>query len=168
MNKKRIHIMLISIATITIFWLLSSVIADANMIEKYTDQINENNYRIEQIEEIKNQLHETAELIRKESIINNGFDLWLGEKWHEYNVTQQHLKSQNIDLKTKIEKEKSKRIFLGYFTCTHYDPCFDCNGNWGNQTALGTKLTPYRTIAVDPKKIPLGSKVEIFGKEYIA
>ena len=29
-------------------------------------------------------------------------------------------------------------------------------------------MTPYRTIAVDPKVIPLGSRVEINGQIYIA
>lgn len=35
-------------------------------------------------------------------------------------------------------------------------------------TASGTKTTNNRTIAVDPKVIPLGSKVVINGKTYIA
>lgn len=35
-------------------------------------------------------------------------------------------------------------------------------------TSTGTVATANRTIAVDPKVIPYGSKVKIDGKEYIA
>lgn len=58
---------------------------------------------------------------------------------------------------------------LGTFRITHYCPCFACCGIWsGGNTASGTKPTPGRTIAVDPKVIPLGTRVIINGQIYVA
>lgn len=52
---------------------------------------------------------------------------------------------------------------IGNFQITHYCPCAICNGRSDGLTATGTKLTPGRTIAVDPSVIPLGSTVWIEG-----
>lgn len=52
---------------------------------------------------------------------------------------------------------------IGNFQITHYCPCAICNGRTDGLTATGTKLTPGRTIAVDPSLIPLGSTVWIEG-----
>lgn len=43
-----------------------------------------------------------------------------------------------------------------------------CNNGDASTTATGTKPTPGRTIAVDPRKIPYGSEVTINGHTYIA
>lgn len=50
---------------------------------------------------------------------------------------------------------------LGEFKLTGYYPGTECNGKWGNMTAMGTEITPGRTIAVDKKVIPLGTWVYI-------
>ena len=58
---------------------------------------------------------------------------------------------------------------LGEFKITHYCPCPKCCGEWADGiTYTGTTATEGRTIAVDPKVIPLGSRVVIDGQEYIA
>lgn len=56
------------------------------------------------------------------------------------------------------------------YIATAYCGCRKCNGKWtGYPTASGTKMVQGRTIAVDPRDIPLGSKVHIVGMgEYIA
>lgn len=43
-----------------------------------------------------------------------------------------------------------------------------CNDGDSSETSTGTKPIPGRTIAVDPKVIPYGSEVVIFGNTYIA
>ena len=44
-----------------------------------------------------------------------------------------------------------------------------CNGRWtGQPTKLGAKMTVGRTIAVDPRVIPLGSKIRLGGRVYTA
>ena len=55
------------------------------------------------------------------------------------------------------------------FTAYAYCACSKCCGQWANGiTATGTTATQGRTIAVDPKIIPLGTHVWVNGKEYIA
>ena len=57
---------------------------------------------------------------------------------------------------------------LGIYELTAYCPCARCCGNTRGITSTGTKATAGRTIAVDPRKIPYGSKVIINGHIYIA
>lgn len=54
------------------------------------------------------------------------------------------------------------------FTAYAYCPCTYCCGKSNGITATGTKAKADRTIAVDPKIIPLGSTVWINRKKYIA
>lgn len=66
---------------------------------------------------------------------------------------------------------ESQDVFLGEFLLTAY--CGEnyphiCNDGDATHTATGTTPTAGRTIAVDPKVIPYGSKVVINGNTYIA
>lgn len=75
---------------------------------------------------------------------------------------------ESIDEVERIEP-KTDTEFLGMFRVTAYCPCSKCCGEWADgNTYTGTKATANRTIAVDPDVIPLGTKVEIDGREYIA
>lgn len=66
------------------------------------------------------------------------------------------------EAETQSAEDKKLGKSLGNFKLTGYCACRKCNGKWtGSPTALGTKLTPGRTIAVDPRVIPLGSWVYI-------
>ena len=67
-----------------------------------------------------------------------------------------------------VEVEEPKEINLGKFKLTAYCSCKKCCGKTDGITSTGTKATQGRTIAVDTKVIPYGSKVIINGKEYIA
>lgn len=65
--------------------------------------------------------------------------------------------------------EEAELTYIGKFKCYAYCPCTACCGKYASGiTATGTKAAEGRTIAVDPKVIPLGSKVVINGHEYIA
>lgn len=66
------------------------------------------------------------------------------------------------------EAVEMEQTSLGKFKLTAYCPCEKCCGVNTGITATGTKATEGRTIGVDPKVIPYGSKVLINGKEYIA
>ena len=71
---------------------------------------------------------------------------------------------QNIE-----ELQKKLPVSLGKFKLTAYCNCSKCCGKWANGvTATGVMPKEGRTIAVDRNVIPLGSKVIIDGKEYIA
>lgn len=103
-----------------------------------------------------NQAHEGAEIARALGGDNSAALAYFGERWTTANNERKEL-------------EASRRVSLGTFKITHYCPCAICNGSYaGKPTALGTTLTPYRTIAVDPRVIPLGTHVIINGQEYIA
>ena len=66
---------------------------------------------------------------------------------------------------TTIDISKGKPVTL---VATAYCPCVKCCGKTDGITATGTKATAGRTIAVDPRMIPYGSKVIINGVTYIA
>ncbi len=69
--------------------------------------------------------------------------------------------SSNSDETTQT---KTKKKLLGEFDLTFYCPCSKCNGEWtGQPTASGAEMTTGTTIAVDPRVIPLGTKVYIEG-----
>ena len=68
---------------------------------------------------------------------------------------------------TTTQAPQPQTINLGEFRISHYCPCVACNGGYTN-TALGTTITPYHTVAVDPNVIPLGSQIIIDGNTYVA
>lgn len=53
--------------------------------------------------------------------------------------------------------------FAGNYKLSFYCPCYSCNGNTHRKTASGTTLTEGRTVAVDKRTIPLGTKIHIEG-----
>lgn len=66
----------------------------------------------------------------------------------------------------KIDAEECK---TQTFVITAYCPCSKCCGKWSNGiTSIGVKAQAGRTVAVDPRKIPYGTKVIIDGHTYIA
>ena len=54
-------------------------------------------------------------------------------------------------------------VSLGQFKLTFYCGCVSCSEQWGKQTATGTTCVEGRTIAVDPRVIPYGTRVHIDG-----
>ena len=162
-KNKILSIVLLTIFVIAIIYGIITQNVKAETIEQYEIKIEENNNRITALEEIKTQLHVTAELLRNNNFVNNGLDASLSQKWHECHDNQISLVNENAELEDKITKLKNKKRHVGNFKITHYCPCKTCNGSWNGITASGTKVTPYKTIAVDPKIVPLGSKVYIEG-----
>lgn len=70
---------------------------------------------------------------------------------------------------TKKTNNKSKSNSLGTFKLTAYCNCSKCCGKWaGGATASGTMPKAGRTIAVDARMIPFGTKVKINGHTYTA
>lgn len=57
---------------------------------------------------------------------------------------------------------------LGTFKLTAYCPCRSCSKNWGRLTSSGAIAAASHTVAVDPKVIPIGSKLLINGTVYTA
>ena len=69
---------------------------------------------------------------------------------------------------TSTEAKSNKVQYLGNYNLTAYCGCKKCSGKWGTRTASGKKAKQGRTIAVDRRKIKLGTKVKIKGKTYVA
>ncbi len=189
MNKlnilKRIMVTIVVLAAFTIAILVGGYISNASnlTIAECEDAIKANNEKIEQCEEIKKQLHITAEEIRKQEFYDAEFVNSLSAKWLAQEDYQNVLRSANAELekilselRSAIEKENKaapKHEYIGNFKITHYCICKKCCGKSPSHpsygiTATGTKATPGRTIAVDPRKIPYGTKVIIDGHTYIA
>lgn len=59
-------------------------------------------------------------------------------------------------------------IPLGVFKTTAYCPCYSCSEGWGRHTSSGKMAAANHTVAVDPRVIPIGSRLLIDGTEYVA
>ena len=79
-----------------------------------------------------------------------------------------YLEEKNERLQWELQIIKQDKKALGTFTCTAYCGCKKCCGHTHGITKSGTKATANRTIAVDTRHIPLGTRVCINGKWYIA
>lgn len=70
-----------------------------------------------------------------------------------------------LEEKPVVKKEAPKIFKLTAYCIENYPHI--CNDGDATHTATGTVPTPGRTIAVDPKVIPYGSEVVIYGHTYI-
>lgn len=70
---------------------------------------------------------------------------------------------QYSSAKSASEVITSNGRLLGSYKLTFYCPCTKCSGQWGTGTYSGVRAVEGRTIAVDPNKIPIGSRVFIEG-----
>lgn len=154
--------------TIFIFLIILAFNRCANAYKTAEATIQANKEKIEQCKTIKEQLHITAETIRQQEWYDTEFVNLLSAKWMAQNEYQKSLEEANKEL-----QESLTRVYLGNFKITHYCVCSKCCGKSPTNptygiTATGTLATAGRTIAVDPRKIPYGSKVVIDGHTYIA
>lgn len=76
-------------------------------------------------------------------------------------------KQYNEELAAEKEAEEQaqaqKGQYAGRYRVSFYCTGSCCNGSNSGITALGTSITPWYTVAVDPSVIPLGSKIRIPG-----
>lgn len=87
----------------------------------------------------------------------------------QYQIAIRGLQGENYKLTTELSKykEAQSKKYLGEFTITHYctEKYAHICGN-GENTASRTQVTAGRTVAVDPKVIPYGTKLYIEGYGY--
>lgn len=57
---------------------------------------------------------------------------------------------------------------MGAFRITGYCACHKCSAGWGRRTSSGAMAASRRTVAVDPRVIPMGSRLLINGQVYVA
>ena len=95
----------------------------------------------------------------------------LTEQVEELTVEVEDYRSRYEEVSFALDEVVSETGWesLGTFTITHYCACAKCCGKYSSgYTATGTLATEGRTVAVDPKVIPLGSKIRINGHVYVA
>lgn len=116
----------------------------------------------------RNAAHQLAENARALGAEEHHYTIWYAKQmWNEHNETVIDLTAQYnaaVAEEKKKAEENSNGQFLGTFKCTYYTGAAD---EGGNITALGTPVTPWYTVAVDPRVIPLGSKIRIEGYDGI-
>lgn len=116
----------------------------------------------------RNVAHQLAENARALGAEEHHYTIWYAKQmWNEHNETVIDLTAQYnaaVAEEKKKAEENSKGQLLGTFKCTYYTGAAD---EGGNITALGTPVTPWYTVAVDPRVIPLGSKIRIEGYDGI-
>ena len=71
--------------------------------------------------------------------------------------------NEELAAEQKEAEEAQKGTYLGRFRISFYCSGSCCNGSNSGITALGTSITPWYTVAVDPSVISLGSKIKIDG-----
>jgi len=93
----------------------------------------------------------------------------LDELYQQYQeaVEQEDLERERQAQLEALQKEqealqRERGTYIGKFRISHYCPCVACNGGYG-KTAVGSMLSPWYTLAVDPSVIPLNSMVYIDG-----
>ena len=82
-------------------------------------------------------------------------------------ISQANTLYQSAD-KVAVRGDLGGSTSYGSYEITHYCKCTRYCGKNDGITATGTQATAGRTIAVDPKVIPLGTAVIIDGHPYIA
>ena len=86
----------------------------------------------------------------------------------EVETNNQVITKTTTEVVNKAKTEERDDGYLGRFRITHYCDCEICQGAYVGTTATGVTPTAGRTIAVDPRVIPLGTRVTINGHEYVA
>lgn len=126
---------------------------------------------------MRNTAHQLAECARTLGAEEDDFIiLHAKDKWDEHNETvvaltedyNKALKAEReAEAKRKAEEEAKRKAeeakrgrLVARMKCTFYTGSAD---EGGSITALGTPVTPWYTVAVDPRVIPLGSKIRIEG-----
>lgn len=126
---------------------------------------------------MRNTAHQLAECARTLGAEEDDYIiLHAKDKWDEHNETvvaltedyNKALKAEReAEAKRKAEEEAKRKAeeakrgrLVARMRCTFYTGSAD---EGGSITALGTPVTPWYTVAVDPRVIPLGSKIRIEG-----
>ena len=108
--------------------------------------------------------HQLAENARALGVDESHYTVWYAKKlWAEHNedvvaLTKEYNKA--LAEEKKAAEAASNGVELGTFKLTFYTGAAD---EGGSITAMGTPVTPWYTVAVDPRVIPLGSKLRIEG-----
>lgn len=156
-NIKRV----IAVGFVGIIAMSSCSAYNCNEIDKAKAELDSISVSIKEQINVKNSAHLIATHARE--IGDGSIEEMAQEHWIEANKLHIDLVEKQNELNSTIKNIEAKYRFLGEFKITHYADVPQSQGRWTGQTASGVKPTVGRTIAVDPKVIPLGSTVYIAG-----
>lgn len=163
-----------SFATVVMVGVCLSTSAFASSQTQTSAEIKSN---LDEAITMRNTAHQLAECARTLGADEDDFIiLHAKDKWDEHNETvvaltedyNKALKAEReAEEKRKAEEEAKRKAeeakrgrLVARMRCTFYTGSAD---EGGSITALGTPVTPWYTVAVDPRVIPLGSKIRIEG-----
>lgn len=163
-----------SFATVVMVGVCLSTSAFASSQTQTSAEIKSN---LDEAITMRNTAHQLAECARTLGAEEDDYIiLHAKDKWDEHNETvvaltedyNKALKAEReAEAKRKAEEEAKRKAeeakrgrLVARMRCTFYTGSAD---EGGSITALGTPVTPWYTVAVDPRVIPLGSKIRIEG-----
>ena len=140
---------------------------------RVTVDVVRNNLKTTQneLDDVNNMLLGTREKLKEEILKSSNLE----ESLNNANTNLKNANSKIKDINSKLndanktikdlKSNEYKLVYLGDFKLTHYccEKYKHICGTGTGITATGTKVTAGRTIAVDPKVIPYGTKVYIEG-----
>ena len=138
---------IITLITILVLFTYVSYMGLVNEVESLTNNTNELNIEIEKLNKDINILNEEIETVNnKNKSLNSEIKKLKGSK--------------------ATSRGSSNRKLLGTFEATAYDDSPESQGKWVGKTATPGLKPQVGVIAVDPRVIPLGTKlyVEGYGK----
>lgn len=117
---------------------------------------------VDEVESLNNQITE----LNKEIIKLDNDIILLNEELESSKNINKTLNSELKKLKEKPTRGSTSRKFIGTFEATAYDDSPESQGKWVGKTATPGLKPQVGVIAVDPRVIPLGTKlyVEGYGK----
>lgn len=124
--------------------------------------------------QVMDNAHQMAEYARALGESEDGVIIQTAKQyWHNANdeyvalyptytaLNQQY--NEELSAEKEAEEQANKGTYIGRFRISFYCTGSCCNGSNSGITALGTSITPWYTVAVDPSVISLGSKIKIDG-----
>lgn len=136
------------------------------------DNVRNNlNSTLDELSIVEHELSGTQEKLQEEIYRAAKLEESLNNANEELKVINDELKKTNLELESAntlvndLKDSEYKLVYLGNFKLTQYccEEYEHICGTGNGITATGTKVTAGRTIAVDPKVIPYGTKVYIEG-----
>jgi 3D (Asp-Asp-Asp) domain-containing protein len=126
---------------------------------------------LDELYAVEDQLFSTQDNLKKEIYKSSKLEESLNEANKEIENINLKLEEANSALESanitidELKSNEYKLVYIGDFKLTHYccEKYEHICGTGSGITATGTKVTAGRTIAVDPKVIPYGTKVYIEG-----
>lgn len=147
------RVLLIIAVVFLLTYALMTQVSGNMTTEQINAELQNTEVKLQQLNQMLTQTHDLANAKRDFGLAEDSTAIAnLKENWNLLNEEKNKLRAEFEALN---HKKAIKERYLGTFKCTAYiNP-------YNNATANGGTTVPYKTIAVDRKVIPLGSKLRV-------